>query len=102
MIDRLRRADEAKVFSRLFAQSKCAQAIVPGNVSATDCGGPHKLKVALETGFDLGRLEGVNLKFDDPSPPVQWNEQSFLHRERIGCIQDRGWFRTKRDGSCKS
>src|SRR4029077_7115374 len=68
-------------------------------VGAPHGGGPRKLEVPDETGFELERLLAFDLEFDDGAGLIDGGEESFADRESITGIEEGGGFGMRDDSA---
>jgi len=93
------RAGERGEFLAIFAKEKGVQWIAPADVGAAHGGGPLKLEVPDETGFELEGLLGFDLEFDDGAGLIDGGEESFADRESITGIDEGGGFGMRDDSA---
>ena len=74
---------------------------VPVQIGSAESGWPFQLEIAIECGLDLQRMRGFNFESNECSGIVHRDEQSFLYRKRVACVNNCARLRTNRNGSYK-
>src|SRR6266567_3490340 len=85
----------------LLAKVESVERRVPVQICSAEGGWPFQLEVAIERGLDLQRMRGFNFESNDCSRIAHRDEQSFLYRKRVACINNCARLRTNRNGPYK-